>query len=280
MSQGVPMAYPHASGDAFAAPRKSGLPWAIGALIVVAILAGGGGVYLGTRDDDEPAPPRVDTRPAAAEDPPAPTPAALPYFLHVDSQPQGASVLVEGRTVITPGELTLGAPPTSPLTLSASLQGYVTRTVMVQPTDFVPVGDQMRANVTVMLQASPQVAQPEPVPPQPVQAQGGGTPVAPPAAQPDPDELTQAEATRLVTGHYNRRGEWAGQYRLVRVERMRMVREAPDRVQAHTRYAYRCVIDGCGGTMQSGTDQRVFTLQRGPSGWFVTRMGGHMSASM
>lgn len=102
-----------------------------------------------------------------------------------------------------------------------------------------------------------------------------------PVEQRTPDvRLTEREARPLVTSYYAGHGQWAGQYVIDEIPRIRFVQHGPDRIHAHVRYRYRCVIDRCGGAMQTGYDQRVFYLERREGEWKVIWMGGYMSADM
>lgn len=92
--------------------------------------------------------------------------------------------------------------------------------------------------------------------------------------------LTEREARPLVTSYYASHGQWAGQYVIDRIPRMGFVQRGPHRIHAHVRYRYRCVLDRCGGAMQTGYDQRVFYLERRGGEWEVVWMGGYMSADM
>jgi hypothetical protein len=91
--------------------------------------------------------------------------------------------------------------------------------------------------------------------------------------------ITQAQARPLIVRYYQTQGEWAGQYIIRNIERTRFVRLAPDRVQAHVRYLYHCILDRCGG-LDDGYDQRVFHMECRNDRWRVTRMDGYMSAEL
>jgi hypothetical protein len=93
-------------------------------------------------------------------------------------------------------------------------------------------------------------------------------------------ELTMAQARPMVKRYYEGYGPWAGQYVMDEVARMRFVQHGRDRVHAHVRYRYRCVLPACGGTLNVGYDQRVFYFERRGGRWQVIWMGGHMSGQM
>jgi hypothetical protein len=93
-------------------------------------------------------------------------------------------------------------------------------------------------------------------------------------------ELTEAQARPLIKAFYENNGVWAGQYVIEEMPRMRFVRHGADRIHAHVRYRYRCVLPACGGSAEVGYDQRVFYLQREGSEWRVIWMGDHMSAEL
>lgn len=92
--------------------------------------------------------------------------------------------------------------------------------------------------------------------------------------------LTEREARPLVESYYASHGQWAGQYVIDDIPRVRFVQHGPDRIHAHVRYRYRCVIGRCGGAQQTGYDQRVFYFERQDGKWKIIWMGGYMSADM
>jgi hypothetical protein len=97
-----------------------------------------------------------------------------------------------------------------------------------------------------------------------------------PPPPPPPPPLTDAEARRGAIRYYATRGEWAGQYRITEIARMRREELDGERVRMHIRYSYRCAIDRCQGAA-TGTDQRTFDFRRRGERWQVVGMGAHMS---
>lgn len=71
--------------------------------------------------------------------------------------------------------------------------------------------------------------------------------------------------------------EWAGQFVLETVSRIRVEAKGNDSAVAHIEYKYRCIRRRCGTSKQVGYDRRVFHFQRRAGEWSVQRMGGHMS---
>ena len=111
---------------------------------------------------------------------------------------------------------------------------------------------------------------PPPCPPGQVPEPNGRCVPAPPR-----DDQTASAAKAF----YDARGEYAGQYAMSRVERVRLVRVQADRYDAHVRYGFRCLLPVCCcGT--NGVDQRVFRLAFRGGQWITESMGGHMSASL
>jgi hypothetical protein len=119
------------------------------------------------------------------------------------------------------------------------------------------------------------------VAPSPVAA--STTPVAP-TAPPDgePSEvgaLQESVARRLAKRFYESQGEFAGQYALVDVVRLRLVKRSARRMDAHVAYRFRCLRPGACCCGDDGSDQRIFAfLHSETRGWHVVAMGDHMSA--
>jgi len=100
------------------------------------------------------------------------------------------------------------------------------------------------------------------------------SPAAPvPASTPWPPELPEQEAVRLIRIFYDTIGEFAGQYRLGRVERVRLDASDGRVVVLHVAYTYVPVARG-----SRGSDARVFRLERRGDAWVVERMGPAQSA--
>ena len=94
---------------------------------------------------------------------------ALPYVLHVESTPPGATVIVTGKRGVTPVDLTWTTPPKTALKASAKLAGYQNADAPVPLETFSQGEDAMRGSIQLSL---------EPVPEKPV------APVAAPATTP------------------------------------------------------------------------------------------------
>lgn len=90
-----------------------------------------------------------------------------------------------------------------------------------------------------------------------------------------PSSTDASIVKRKVVEYYNNQGEWAGQFEIAEVERLR-IDERGATIVAHVRYRYRPLS---GNNRQSGHDQRRFTLVRNGSSYVVTQMGDYMSAS-
>ncbi len=119
------------------------------------------------------------------------------------------------------------------------------------------------------------------VAPNPVAA--STTPVAPTAPpdgeHPEVPALADASARRLAKRFYEAQGEFAGQYELVEVVRLRLVKRSSRRMDAHVAYRFRCVRPGACCCGDNGSDQRIFAFMHSETrGWHVVAMGEHMSA--
>lgn len=91
--------------------------------------------------------------------------------------------------------------------------------------------------------------------------------------------LSERKAAQLAGDYYDREGQWAGQYQFAVATDVRLVRQSGNRVRAHIRYRYECVIADCAGTQDSGFDQRVFDLVQRSGRWQVVHMGEYMSGN-
>jgi uncharacterized protein (TIGR02266 family) len=74
----------------------------------------------------------------------------MPYVIRVVTDPPGAVVRGPG-TVTAPGDLTLRAAPTAPVSLTASMRGYDNAVGSVAPADFAESEGRMVASVTLTL---------------------------------------------------------------------------------------------------------------------------------
>lgn len=214
--------------------------------VVVALLSCGCG------EEDDPSPP-----PAVVAQPTPPS-----VTVSASSTPTGAHVTGGGRALgATPLTVQVPVPPPQPgqaqsFAFTFTMPGYTPVTL-----NATPVNNTISVNATLEPVRAPQ------------------QPVAPAIVAPPPSgELTEADARRMIVRYYAGRGEWAGQYVIANIERMRMDRADADQIEAHTRYRYRCILPACGGDQQDGIDQRVFYFQRRGSEWRIARMGDHMSA--
>lgn len=81
-----------------------------------------------------------------------------------------------------------------------------------------------------------------------------------------------------LTEFYNKRGEWAGTFRVDHVEKLRLQNINDVRLIAHVRYFYIPVAGNSQGRTDSGFDQRIFVFNKIGSDWQVAEMGGYMSA--
>jgi uncharacterized protein DUF4189 len=96
-----------------------------------------------------------------------------------------------------------------------------------------------------------------------------------PRVEPESPPVNNETIKRKVIEYYNNQGEWAGQFEIAEVERLRLD-DRGEAIIAHVRYRYRPVS---GNSRQAGNDQRRFTLVRRGSSYIVTQMGDYMSAS-
>jgi hypothetical protein len=96
-----------------------------------------------------------------------------------------------------------------------------------------------------------------------------------PRVEPDSSSVDTDMIKRKVTDYYNNQGEWAGQFEIAEVERLRLDGRG-ETIIAHVRYRYRPVS---GNSRQAGNDQRRFTLVRRGGSYTVMQMGDYMSAS-
>lgn len=81
-----------------------------------------------------------------------------------------------------------------------------------------------------------------------------------------------------IIDFYNTRGEWAGVFRLGRIEKMRVVSVSDSMAIASVRYYYIPILGNYKKRTDSGYDQRTFEFRKNGPLWEVVSMGGHMSA--
>jgi uncharacterized protein (TIGR02266 family) len=119
---------------------------------------------------------------------------ALPYVLHVESTPPGATVLVAGKRGTAPVDLTWPVPPKTALKASAKLAGHDPADTAVALDAFTQSEDAMRASVVLTLNPSPEkpVVAPAPVAPKPRPARPAVVAPAAPSAADNPSEPAAA----------------------------------------------------------------------------------------
>jgi hypothetical protein len=217
-------------------------------------------------EDDDTAPPVV------------PPPAQVLVTVTASSTPSGAHVTGGGRALgTTPLQVQVPVPPPQPGRVQTFQFTFAMPNYEAQTVSASPVNNTITLNATLVPISRP-VAQVVPPPPQPDQQ----TPIVPRPAVVEPPasaELTEADARRQIPRYYAARSEWAGQYVMRNIARMRLDRVAPDRVEAHTGYNYQCILPSCSGA-SDGYDARIFYFQRSGSSWRIVRMGDHMSARL
>ena len=80
----------------------------------------------------------------------------------------------------------------------------------------------------------------------------------------------------MAKSFYDHNGEWAGQYVVAEVERVRVDSLTDPRTRAvHLLYGYASITDP---TTTTGWDSRVFTLSQAGGPWVVTAMGEYLGA--
>lgn len=91
----------------------------------------------------------------------------------------------------------------------------------------------------------------------------------------DLEGWSDAKAISELTTFYDRRGVWAGQFRLGDVARYRV-----DKIDEQTKLGFieYLYIPLPGNNRETGFDKRTFRFVKTGSGWSVTSMGDHMSA--
>jgi len=89
---------------------------------------------------------------------------------------------------------------------------------------------------------------------------------------------SQNELNSLITNFYNNQGEWAGVFRIGKIERVKLEQHDRGRLIANVRYYYTPVPGNRKGRTDTGYDQRTFTLIMNRHHWTVINMGKYMSA--
>lgn len=90
---------------------------------------------------------------------------------------------------------------------------------------------------------------------------------------------SQGVLESAITGFYNNRGEWAGVFRIGRIEKIRLETVSDTVTIAHVRYFYTPIAGNYKGRTDTGYDQRTFVFNKNGPIWDVVSMGGYMSAS-
>jgi hypothetical protein len=91
----------------------------------------------------------------------------------------------------------------------------------------------------------------------------------------DLEGWSDGRAIEALTEFYNKRGMWAGLFRLGAVERYRVDRIDSDTKLGFIEYLY---IPLPGNRRETGYDKRTFNFEKRLGSWVVTRMDGNMSA--
>jgi len=92
----------------------------------------------------------------------------------------------------------------------------------------------------------------------------------------DLEGWSDGRAIETLTEFYNKRGEWAGQFRIGHVERYRVDRTGPETKLGYIQYLY---IPLPGNRRETDYDKRTFHFEKRAGSWVVTRMDGYMSAA-
>lgn len=89
---------------------------------------------------------------------------------------------------------------------------------------------------------------------------------------------SQSVLESQIIDFYNNRGEWAGVFRIGRIERLRMDSVSNTRAVASVRYQYIPIPGNYKKRTDTGYDQRTFVFIKNGPLWEVVSMGGYMSA--
>lgn len=89
---------------------------------------------------------------------------------------------------------------------------------------------------------------------------------------------TQDEMFELAKQYYENQGIWSGIFYLSYAQQERIEQINDTTIQYHLQYKYTPVPNNQQGRTDSGSDQRIFFIECSKN-WYVTDMGGYMSAS-
>ena len=92
----------------------------------------------------------------------------------------------------------------------------------------------------------------------------------------DLEGWSDGRAIEALTEFYNKRGEWAGRFRIGHVERYRVDRTGPESKLGFIQYLY---IPLPGNHRETDFDKRTFHFEKRLGSWVVTKMDGFMSAA-
>ena len=81
-----------------------------------------------------------------------------------------------------------------------------------------------------------------------------------------------------VVDHYNNKGPWAGTFKIDSVIKFKIIKVSDTESVAHVKYHYVSVPNNPKGRIDSGYDQRVFTISNIGDDVKVTQMGPYKSA--
>jgi hypothetical protein len=89
---------------------------------------------------------------------------------------------------------------------------------------------------------------------------------------------SQSVLESKIIDFYNNRGEWAGVFRIGRIEKLRVNSVSDTRAIASVRYYYIPIPGNYKKRTDTGYDQRTFVFIKNGPLWEVVSMGGYMSA--
>jgi hypothetical protein len=92
----------------------------------------------------------------------------------------------------------------------------------------------------------------------------------------DLEGWSDGRAIEALTEFYNKRGEWAGRFRIGHVERYRVDRTGTDGKLGFIQYLY---VPLPGNHRETDFDKRTFHFEKRSGSWVVTKMDGFMSAA-
>ncbi|MFT3926734.1 MAG: TIGR02266 family protein [Myxococcales bacterium] len=120
----------------------------------------------------------------------------LPFVLHVETTPPGATVIAGGKRGVSPVDLSFPVPPKTALKASAKLAGYQNADATVALDAFTQTEDAMRGSVQLTLEAVPEKPVVAPTPAAPVAPK----PVAPAPAKPKPAAVAKPKPEAAPAG--------------------------------------------------------------------------------